>query len=172
MVALPDGEWMLEVAAAATSELHDELSLTSEVADGGCSVDAVVEAAAAVEEEGGGLLDEESKDESWLEFRLTARGEAGGRGCLRTTETMLWVCSQIRRNRRTLPENQDQKHLHKDSRKSENCFFTGNERKGDGMDEATIRSVADVADVDLHSHLPLEHSGRRSRSPLVIQAEG
>ena len=36
--------------------------------------------------------------------RRWARGELGGRG-RRTTETTLWVCSQIRRNRRMFPEN-------------------------------------------------------------------
>ena len=36
--------------------------------------------------------------------RRWARGELGGRG-RRTTDTTLWVCSQIRRNRRMLPAN-------------------------------------------------------------------
>ena len=36
--------------------------------------------------------------------RRWARGELGGRG-RRTTETTLWVCSQIRRNLRMFPEN-------------------------------------------------------------------
>ena len=73
-----------------TSLLHEELSLTSLV---------WLEVGTGIDDRDGGCCDSLVE-----EFRRATRGEAGGwTGGRRTTETTLWVCSQILRNRRKFP---------------------------------------------------------------------
>ena len=79
--------------------MQDELSLTSFFPAGGWD-EADEAETAAVDLDGGcgwpSVL--------FVEFLRAALGEAGGKGCLLTTETTLWVCSHILLNRRKLPE--------------------------------------------------------------------
>ena len=93
--ALLVGPFLLGSIPCETSLLQDELSLTSFFPAGGWD-----EAETAAVDLDGGC--------GWpsvlfVEFLRAALGEAGGKGCLLTTETTLWVCSHILRNRRKLP---------------------------------------------------------------------
>ena len=95
--ALLVGPFLLGSIPCETSLLQDELSLTSFFPAGGWDVDEAE--TAAVDLDGGcgwpSVL--------FVEFLRAALGEAGGKGCLLTTETTLWVCSHILLNRRKLP---------------------------------------------------------------------
>ena len=94
LLAIP---FLLASIPCETSLLQDELSLTSFFVP----VAVAAEAVEAVDLDGGCW--------GWpsalfVEFLRAALGEAGGKGCLLTTETTLWVCSHILLNRRKLPE--------------------------------------------------------------------
>ena len=98
-VTLLAGPFLLASKPCETSLLQDELSLTS-LPPVVLQLLLLMGVGIWLEREGG----RGCKDCSLLvEFRRAARGEAGGRGWRRTTETTLCVCSHILLNRRRLP---------------------------------------------------------------------
>ena len=101
------GPFLLGSKPCETSLLQDELSLTSVVVLEW--VPPPMGVGIWLEREGG----RGCRDCSLLvELRRAARGEAGGRGWRRTTETTLCVCSHILRNLRKLPENNNNEKSH------------------------------------------------------------